>query len=112
MNNKKFCVIIWLCLVFLMARSADEIVINEIMYNPDGTDTGREWIELYNNEAFEVDVSEWKLYENDVNHGLTVSQGDLVIPSNDYAVIADTCDSFLLDYPDGKVYPRYWLGPI
>jgi len=83
-----------------MAKSADAIVINEIMYNPDGTDTSREWIELYNNEALDVDISEWKLYENDVNHGLTVSQGDLVIPSNEYAVITDNADSFLLDYPD------------
>jgi len=100
MHNKKFCLIIWLCLVFLMAKSANAIVINEIMYNPDGTDSCREWIELYNNDSFDVDISAWKLYENDINHGLTVSQGDLVIPSNGYAVIADNCDSFLLDYPD------------
>ena len=100
MYNKKFCLIVWLCLVFLIARSADAIVINEIMYNPDGTDTSREWIELYNNEALDVDISEWKLYENDVNHGLTVSQGDLIIPCNEYAVITDNADSFLLDYPD------------
>ncbi len=100
MYNKKFCMVVWICIVFLIARSADAIVINEIMYNPDGTDTGREWIELYNNEALDVDISEWKLYENDVNHGLTVSQGDLVIPVNEYAVIADSADSFLLDYPD------------
>ncbi len=100
MYNKKFCMVVWICLVFLIARSADAIVINEIMYNPDGTDSGREWIELYNNEDFSVDISEWKLYENDVNHGLTVSQGDLVIPGNEYAIIADSADSFLLDYPD------------
>ena len=100
MHNKKFCLIVWLCLVFLIAKSADAIVINEIMYAPDGTDTGREWIELYNNEAFDVDITGWKLYENDINHGLTISQGDLVIPSNKYAVIADNSDSFLLDYPD------------
>jgi len=100
MYNKKFCLIVWICLIFLIAKSVNAIVINEIMYNPDGTDTSREWIELYNNEALDVDISEWKLYENDVNHGLTVSQGDLVIPSNEYAVITDNADSFLLDYPD------------
>ena len=100
MNNKKFCLIVWLCVVFLMAKSADAIVINEIMYALDGTDSSREWIELYNNEAFDVNIGEWKLYENDINHGLTISQGDLVIPSNEYAVIADNDDSFLLDYPD------------
>jgi len=100
MNNKKFYFMVWLCILFLIAKSADAIVINEIMYNPDGTDTGREWIELYNNDSFDVDISEWKLYENDINHGLTISQGDLVIPGNEYAVIADNCDNFLLDYPD------------
>lgn len=99
-HNKKFCLIIWLCLVFLIAKSANAIVINEIMYNPDGTDSGREWIELYNDEAFDIDISEWRLYENDINHGLTISQGDLVIPGNGYAVIADNSDNFLVDYPD------------
>ncbi len=100
MYNKKFCMVIWICLIFLIAKSADAIIINEIMYNPDGTDTGREWIELYNNENFDVDINEWRLFENDVNHGLTVSQGEFVIPSNEYAVIADNADIFLLDYPD------------
>ena len=99
MHNKKFCLIVWLCLVFLIAKSADAIVINEIMYSPDGTDTGHEWIELYNNEALDVDISEWKLYENNINHGLTLIQGDMIIPKDEYAIIVDKNDSFLLDYP-------------
>ncbi len=97
---KKFCMAFWLCFVFLIAKSVNAIVINEIMYNPDGTDAGREWIELYNNEDFSVDISEWKLYENNINHGLTLSQGDFVIPGREYAVIADNSDIFLADYPD------------
>ena len=99
MYNKKFCMVVWLCFAFLMAKSADAIVINEIMYDPYGADTDREWIELYNNEANDIDIAGWTLYEDGKNHGLTLIQGDMIIPENGYAVIADNSNSFLLDYP-------------
>jgi len=100
MNNKKFCLIVWLCLVFLIAKSTDAIVINEIMYNPDGTDTGHEWIELYNNEASDVDITGWKFYEGGTDHTLTFIQGDMILSIGEYAVITDNSNGFLLDYPD------------
>jgi len=100
MNNKKFCLIVWLCVVFLMAKNADAIVINEVMYDPNGADGDREWIELYNNEASDRDITGWKFYEAGTNHELGLVQGNMIIPKGEYAVIADNCDSFLLDYPD------------
>jgi len=27
-----------------------QIIITEIMYNPEGSDTGKEWVEIYNKE--------------------------------------------------------------
>jgi len=33
-----------------------EVVINEIMYDPSGTDTGYEWIELYNNGNSDINL--------------------------------------------------------
>ncbi len=100
MHNKKFCMVVWICLVFLIAKSAGAIVINEIMYDPSGTDGDREWIELYNNEANDIDLTGWKFYENSENHGLSLVQGDMIIPKDGYAIIADNDDSFLSDYPD------------
>ena len=55
---------------FSLARA--EVVINEIMYDLEGTDTGREWIEIYNNSNSSVDLSSYKLFEADTNHELTI----------------------------------------
>lgn len=40
------CLLIWLS---LLTQLAAEVVINEICYDPEGNDEGKEWIELYNN---------------------------------------------------------------
>ncbi|HPI66985.1 MAG TPA: lamin tail domain-containing protein [bacterium] len=37
------------------------VVINEIMYNPESTDSGKEWVELYNNSESEVDLVNYVL---------------------------------------------------
>ena len=37
------------------------IVINEILSSPEGPDTEEEWIEIFNQNNFEVDLSEWQL---------------------------------------------------
>ncbi len=45
------------------------VSLQEIMYNPDGSDTNREWIEILN-DGPAVDISSWYLNENDTYHGL------------------------------------------
>jgi len=40
------------------------IVISEVMFDPDGLDTGREWVEIYNPTTSNVDLSGW--YVGDV----------------------------------------------
>jgi len=99
MHNKKIYLLVGICLVFLMAKSTDAIVINEIMYDPNGADGDREWIELYNNETNDIDITGWRFYESGTNHTLTLIQGNMIIPKNGYAVIVDNNDSFLSDYP-------------
>lgn len=79
------------------------LVINEIMSNPTGDDSGREWIELYNNSESSIDLI-----------GLTVSikggslipvtpvSGGTSLPALGYAIIGSTVTGstkFLQDYP-------------
>jgi len=40
---------------------AQNIVINEVLYDPDGADTGYEWIELYNNSNQAVNLQDWTI---------------------------------------------------
>lgn len=79
-----------------------QIIISEIMYDPDGSDSGREWVEIWNNGNEPVDLSGWKLFENDTNHKINpvVEAGDLVIPAGNYGVIVDNLEKFNIDYPD------------
>ncbi len=84
----------------ISAQATQAIVINEIMFDPNGTDSGREWIEIYNEGAAQLDISAYKLSESGSAHILNSFQGDLLLDSHEYAIIADDPNAFLLDYPD------------
>lgn len=74
-------------------------VINEVMYDLDGSDTGREWVEVLNNGTDTVDISTWKFIEAGVNHGLVLSSGDANVPAGGFAIISDNPSKFLTDWP-------------
>ena len=75
------------------------IIINEIMYDLEGADTDREWIEIFNNGSEPVDLTGWKFFEANTNHALTSVQGGSVIQPNGLAVIVDNSEKFLIDWP-------------
>lgn len=79
------------------------IVINEIMYNPEGADSGNEWVELYNSGTSTVKISEWKFSEGETNHSLSLQGGSDSLESGKYAVIADDANQF-------KEYYRQFFG--
>ena len=41
------------------------VMINELEANPEGLDSEREWLELYNTESVELDLSSWKISATD-----------------------------------------------
>lgn len=88
--------------------------ITEIMYDLSGTDTNREWIEIYNNGEEGVDVSTWIFFEENVNHKITAFQGDTVLVKGRYAVIADKPEKFLIDWPDfaGVILDSYFKNSL
>jgi hypothetical protein len=90
-------------LIFLIPAFAEaSITINEIMYDVEGSDTDREWIELKNNGSEQVVITEYKLRESDTNHKLELFQGSENIPPNGFAIIADAPTKFLSDHPNFK----------
>lgn len=60
------------------------VVFNEIMYNPAGADDGREWVELYNQMATDIDISQWAI-RGGVDYNF--AEGTIV-PGKGYLVIA------------------------
>lgn len=85
---------------FLPQFAAAQVSISEIMYNPKGADTGREWVEIFNDGASAIDLTGWKFNEGNTNHGLTAVRGGTNISAAGYAVIADDATKFLVDFPN------------
>ncbi len=66
-----------------------DVVINEFEPNPAGADGGYEWIELYNDGAAPVDLSDWSLEKatSSYSNAYTFAPGES-IPAGGYVVVA------------------------
>ena len=74
------------------------VIINEIMYNPSGADADHEWVEIYNNDE-NINLEDWRFFEANTPHRLSLVQGDdMIISEGEYVVIADNAEIFLQGY--------------
>lgn len=85
--------------------AAGQIVITEIMYDLDGTDTAREWVEIENIGTTSVDITDWRFA--DVKADGTISKhllypppdnggvGTMTIAPGSFAVLAADAATFL-----------------
>ncbi len=89
--------IIFLLLLFPVIGQA-KFQITEVMYDVSGSDTGREWLEIYNASSSAVTIGSDFKFNDGANHGLSLSQGTSTIAVGDFAIIADKPDLFLTDY--------------
>ncbi|MEL7219985.1 MAG: CotH kinase family protein [Bacteroidota bacterium] len=86
--------------IFNIDPSAElPIVINEINYNSSTDfDTG-DWVELYNPNAFAVDLSDWVFKDDDDEHSFVLPEGT-IIEANSYWILTRDQDRFQEQYPD------------
>jgi len=68
------------------SRDIDDIVINEVFYDPLGNDVEGEYIELFNNGSTTVDLQGWKLTDSD-GKGVDVIFPSMVMSSGTFVVI-------------------------
>lgn len=100
---KKRVFIFSLSLYVLCVAQGYALIINEVLSNPTGDDSGREWVELYNNSSSTIDLSGFTI---SIKGGtsvpiISVSGGATVSPFG-YAIIGSTVSGatkFLQDYP-------------
>jgi hypothetical protein len=76
-----------------------KVIINEIMYNPKGSDNGREWIELFNAGNCEVNLTGWKFFESNTNHKITLIFGSIILKPNQFTIISNNATKFKEEYP-------------
>ncbi|WP_297491239.1 glycosyl hydrolase family 18 protein [Thermococcus sp.] len=88
--------------ISVQPKNPPRVVINEIMYWPSQGDDGYgEWVELYNPNDFEVDVSGWWLGSG--SGGYTFPTGT-VIPAKGFLVVAKDSDWLIGRY---STEPRF-----
>src|SRR3989338_7699560 len=62
-----------------------QVIINEILFDPVGSDTGLEWVELYNPSSDSVSLAGWELYPDGIGY-YTFQQG-IEIAGNSFLTI-------------------------
>jgi competence ComEA-like helix-hairpin-helix protein len=91
---------------------ASGILINEILPSPEGSDATEEWIEIFNQNSFEVDLSDWKISDTEgvvkiytFPKGTKISaQGFFVLTRPESKItLNNDGDGLNLIQPDGKI---------
>jgi len=84
-------------LIIILALASDvrgQIILNEIMFNPQGNENHNEFIELLNIGIDPVDLSGWNVSDQDDSDEIVSMGGGLVLQPGQYAIILDP-DYFL-----------------
>ena len=69
----------------ILATAQDSVVVfNEIHYHPENGNSALEYVELYNQLAVEIDISNWRI-DGDIDFDFPEGT---IIPSHGYLVIA------------------------
>ncbi len=92
--SKKITLAVLFFVFFLGFKIAcAEVLINEIKYSP----TTSQWIEIYNNTDSDVDITTYKILDNSVKTGHSISaynNGSNLIPKNSFGIIAKVPEDF------------------
>ncbi len=92
-------------LVFLLAflpvfSLAAEINFSEIMFDPDGPDTDREWVEIKNSANYGINLEKYKFCDSGSCHKLYESGSGFKIPAKSFGIITKKPEKFKEDYPN------------
>src|SRR3990167_6667320 len=93
--------VLMVCAVFPFLAKAS-VYINEIMYDIDGSDDKKEWVEIYNDSADEINLKDWRFYDGS-NHILNEppangGRGSLVLPTYSYAILSSDATTTVANY--------------
>lgn len=60
-------IILVFILLFLPSLSSAQVIITEVMCNPEGSDTDYEWLKIKNTGESVVDITNWRFYDGNNN---------------------------------------------
>lgn len=93
--------------VFMPRVFSDSLVINEINYNSLPAFDPGDWVELYNPQAYALDISGWVFKDEDDLHAFVFAAGT-VMPAQGYLVVAFDPTAFHALFPSVNNY----VGPM
>lgn len=70
-----------LALLSLVCSAHSAVVISEVLFNEVGSDTSGEWIEIHNNGSLVVDLTDWKIGDEETSGGTGEGEGMFRFPS-------------------------------
>ena len=95
------------------SRSSKKVAITEFINDPKGadTDTGREYVELFNYGTEDINIQNWSLKDEDHNtvgccDWLVITTDSVVIPSGGYLLFASIKDTIEKDWFNGVADSR------
>ena len=91
---------VWAIFPFLAKAS---VYISEIMYDVEGSDDKKEWVEIYNDTVGEINLKDWRFYDGS-NHILNEppangGRGSLVLPAYSYAILSSDATTTVANSP-------------
>jgi len=89
---KVLLILIFLLISIILTLNSEALIINEIMADTIADESLNEWIELYNDDAAEINVSGWIIgddNDNDTIEGGLYNEEGTIIPAFGYAIITD-----------------------
>lgn len=94
-----------------------DVVINEFMANPVGTEPDNEWVELYNKGGSSIDVNGWVLYDSFDTHPLVISAsnvagGSTILNPGSFLVVGYQAPSWFSLNNSGAESVRLYNGAI
>lgn len=96
--KKTWLVGLALAVVLSFGQAQAQVVINEVYSDaPGGTETTKEWFELYNAGSEDVDLSGWRICDNTDSVGEVLPS--YVLASGEYIVYCGNLDSFHVYFP-------------
>lgn len=91
----------------IVSDNSHKLAINEIMYKPHNNSDCKDWVELVNYDEKPINLSRWKLKDNNDNNEFILPTNFTLLP-NEYLVICEDTNSFLKFY----ARPNNLLGNI
>ena len=76
--------------------SSSTLLISEVLYDPLGTEPNEEWVEVFNNTASPMELTDWTISDN---KSTDVISPTVAIPAGGCMVIAASSEDFYANYP-------------